>query len=137
MLPVSSWTIRVPADRTRPEAILLNLAFNHIRLGDPSEAIEKFEVLQKEFPNSPQNDGYLYRIIYASVRKNKVPNAKKFLAELKAKFPSSKYIEPAEKAISEGFEDSKKQTLTDGRSRIAAGPTLHPSSLFHQKLLSH
>jgi thiol-disulfide isomerase/thioredoxin len=99
--------VKLEAEPGKREAILLNLAFNHIRLGEPGEAIEKFEILQKEFPKSPQNDGYLYGIIYASVRKNKVQSAKKFLTELKGKFPSSKFIEPAEKAIAES-DDSKK-----------------------------
>ncbi len=99
--------IKLEAEPGKREAILLNLAFNHIRLGDPGEAIEKFEILQKEFPTSPQNDGYLYGMIYASVKKEKVQNAKKYLAELKGKFPSSKYIEPAEQAIAEG-DSSKK-----------------------------
>jgi thiol-disulfide isomerase/thioredoxin len=100
--------VKLEADPDKREAIFLNLAFNHIRLGEPGEAIEKFEILQKEFPKSPQNDGFLYGIIYASVRKNKVQNAKKYLAELKEKFPSSKFIEPAERAIAEAGEDSKK-----------------------------
>jgi thiol-disulfide isomerase/thioredoxin len=100
--------VKLEADPDKREAILLNLAFNYIRLGEPGEAIEKFEILQKEFPKSAQNDGFLYGIIYASVRKDKVQNAKKFLAELKTKFPSSKFIEPAENAIAEAAEDSKK-----------------------------
>ena len=94
--------MKLEAEPEKREAILLNLAFNHVRLGEPGDAIEKFEILQKEFPKSPQNDGYLYGIIYASVRKNKIQNAKNLLTELKGKFPSSKYIEPAEKAIAEG-----------------------------------
>jgi thiol-disulfide isomerase/thioredoxin len=99
--------VKVEADPEKREAILLNLGFNYIRLGEPGEAIEKFEILQKEFPKSPQNDGYLYGIIYASVKKDKINNAKKILVELKGKFPSSKFIQPAEQAIAEG-DSSKK-----------------------------
>jgi thiol-disulfide isomerase/thioredoxin len=99
--------VKVEADPEKREAILLNLGFNYIRLGEPGEAIEKFEILQKEFPTSPQNDGYLYGIIYASVKKDKINNAKKILVELKGKFPSSKFIQPAEQAIAEG-DSSKK-----------------------------
>ena len=95
------------ADPSKREMILLNLAFNHIRIGEEVEAIDKLEALQKEYPASPQADLYVYGLILANANKSQAPEARRLLAELKKKFPGSKYAAPAEGAVA-GMPELKK-----------------------------
>ena len=88
-------------DLLKRESILLNLAFNHIRMEEPAEAIARFESLQKEYPKSAQNDLYLHGLVVASVKKKDQPGANKYLAELRLKFPASEYVAHAETSIAE------------------------------------
>lgn len=89
------------SDPSKRESILLNLGFNHIRMGEPGDAIARFESLQKEYPKSAQNDLYLHGLVVANVKKKQQRVANKFLSELKLKFPSSVYIQHAETSIAE------------------------------------
>jgi TolA-binding protein len=70
-------------------------------MGEPAEAIVRFESLQKEYPKSAQNDLYLHGLVVANVKKKQQRSANKFLSELKLKFPSSVYIQHAETSIAE------------------------------------
>lgn len=97
--------IKLESEPSKRENILLNLAFNFLRLGEPGDAIERLEILQKEYPNSPQNDLYLYGLIVANVKKNKKQKAEQFFAELKTKFPKSQLLGLAEDAVA-GREQS-------------------------------
>lgn len=96
------------ADPSKRESILLNLGFNHIRMGEPAEAILRFESLQKEYPKSAQNDLYLHGLVLANVKKKEQRAANKFLSELRQKFPSSVYIAHAETSIAELVVGSKR-----------------------------
>ena len=89
------------ADPSKREMILLNLAFNHLRIGEPVDAIEKLQVLEKEYPTSPQRDLYLYGLILANAKKSRGTEARQLLADLKKKFPGSKYSGVAESAVAE------------------------------------
>lgn len=97
---------QLEAEPTKRESILLNLAFNSIRLGEASEAIEKLEALQKEYPTSGQNDLYIYGLILAHSNK-KMAVATRYLGELKQKFPRSKYVEPAETHLAGSKSEGK------------------------------
>ena len=91
--------IKIESDPSKREMVFLNLAFNHLREGEPEDAIDKFSVLQKEFPSSPQGDLYLYGLIVANANKNKKQEAATLLTELKKKMPKSKYVDAAESAV--------------------------------------
>ena len=99
--------VLLEADPSKREMILLNLAFNHIRIGEQLEAIEKLDALQKEYPSSPQRDLYVYGLILANANKSQGAEARRLLAELKMKFPGSKYTEPAEAAVANMAELKK------------------------------
>ncbi|HKP68124.1 MAG TPA: thioredoxin family protein [Pyrinomonadaceae bacterium] len=86
------------SDPTKRESILANLAFNHLRMGEPANAIERIEELQKEYPKSQQNDLYLYGLILAHASKNNPAKANKYLTDLKANYPRSTYIGAATEA---------------------------------------
>jgi thiol-disulfide isomerase/thioredoxin len=93
--------MRLEPDPAKRENVIVNLAYNYIRIGEPDEAIDKFEILQKEFPRSPQNDLFLYGLMYASIKKNKLQNAERYMSELKSKFPASKLVLQAEQNLVE------------------------------------
>ena len=99
--------ILLEADPSKREMILLNLAFNHIRIGEHLDAIEKLEALQKEYPASPQRDLYVYGLILANANKSQGTEARRLLDELKKKFPGSKYTEPAESTVTNMAELKK------------------------------
>lgn len=99
--------IKVEADAAKRENVLLNIAFNYIRLDEPGDAIDTFENLQKEYPKSPQNETFLYGLTLANAKKSRHQNANKFLLELKQKFPASKLIEHAEKSVAETIGGQK------------------------------
>ena len=99
--------ILLEADPSKREMILLNLAFNHLRVGEPVDAIAKLEALQKEYPASPQGDLYVYGLILANANKSQGHEARRLLGELKKKFPGSKYAAPAEEAVA-GIVELKK-----------------------------
>lgn len=88
--------VKLESDPRKRENILVNLAFNHIRLNKPGPAIEKLEILRKEFPNSPQNDLFLFGLTIAHQKTDKRSDAKRTLTELKTRFPESKYVMLAE-----------------------------------------
>jgi thiol-disulfide isomerase/thioredoxin len=97
----------VEPDGSKREMIILNLAFNHIRIGEPFDAIEKFQILQKEFPSSGQRDLYIYGLILANADRSRGQEARQLLNELKTKFPKSKYADLAETAVT-GMAELKK-----------------------------
>ena len=97
--------LMLESDPSKRESILLNLAFNHIRMDETEAAIGKLESLRTEYPNSPQNDMYLYGLIIAQNR-IKRQNATRLMGELKKKFPQSKFIGPAEALL--GTEATRK-----------------------------
>lgn len=99
--------IKVEADAGKRENILLNMAFNYLRLEEAGDAIDTLENLQREYPKSPQNETFLYGLTLANLKKNKQQNASKFLLELKQKFPASKFIEHAEKSVAESTTGQK------------------------------
>ena len=80
------------SDPSKRESILANLAFNHIRMGEPADAIDRIEALQKEYPKSPHSDLYLYGLILAHRSKNNTAKANTYLTDLKTKFPTSNYL---------------------------------------------
>ena len=88
--------IQIESDPAQRESILLNLAFNQIRLGQPGNAIPRFESLQKEYPGSGQKDLYLYGLIMANAKNNERSSAQISFAKLKKEFPKSQYIAMAE-----------------------------------------
>ena len=100
--------IKLESEPSKRENILLNTAFNLLRLGEPGDAADRFEALQKEFPQSPQNDLYLYGLFVANFNRNKSKNAARFAAELKEKFPNSRYLALVEEKLEEQ-KDSKLQ----------------------------
>ena len=113
--------VKLESDASKRESILLNLAFNSLRLGEPGEAIERLQILQKEFPDSPQNDIFLYGLIVANVKKDKMQKATQFFTELKSKFPQSQYIRLAEDSISRlGTEASEREK--EGRGLYICRP---------------
>jgi thiol-disulfide isomerase/thioredoxin len=94
--------IKLESDPLKRENVLVNVAFNYLRLGEPGNAIERFEILRKEYPQSPQNDLYLYGLILANVSKSeRSPKAAVIFSELKRKFPSSKYVALAEEQVTD------------------------------------
>jgi len=99
--------VKLELDSAKRENALVNLAFNHIRLDQPDDAIDRFEKLQKEFAESKQGDLFLYGLMYAYIRKNKLQNAEKNLLALKSKFPASNLIPQAEKNLQDAV-DSKE-----------------------------
>ena len=100
--------LKLESDATKRENTRMNLAFNLIRINEPGDAIGQFESLQKEYPNSSQAPIFLYGILIANVRKNKIDKAEKFLAELRSRFPDSKLISEAEKAVFEAKGNKKE-----------------------------
>jgi len=86
----------VETESSKRESILLNTAFNFLRLGEPDSAVERFMLLQKEFPQSQQNDLYLYGLVLANISKDKPEVAVRYTKEIKDKFPKSKYLSLAE-----------------------------------------
>jgi thiol-disulfide isomerase/thioredoxin len=90
----------VETDPSKRESVLLNTAFNFLRLGEPDEAVARFMLLQKEFPLSPQNDLYLYGLVLANANKDKTENAVRYAKEIKDKFPKSKYLSLAQEKSS-------------------------------------
>ena len=91
--------IKLESDPSKRENILLNTAFNLLRLGVPDEAADRLLHLQREFPKSPQYDLYLYGLVLANVNRNKSENAIRFAIEIKEKFPKSKYLSLAEEKV--------------------------------------
>jgi len=91
--------VLLEAEPTKREMILLNLAFNHIRINEPVDAIEKLQILQKEFPGSGQSDLYLYGMIVANANKNQRHEASRLLNDLKTKFPGSQYVALADEVV--------------------------------------
>ena len=87
------------SDPLKRENILANIAFNHIRMGEHVDAIDRIETLQKEYPKSPQNDLYLYGLVLAHSKKNNVAVANRYLTDLKTKFPGSSYLDTAKQTI--------------------------------------
>ncbi len=95
------------AEPTKREMILLNLAFNHIRIGESLDAIEKLQALQKEYPMSSQSDLYMYGLILANANKSEGQEARRLFSELNKKFPGSKYAAHAQGALA-GMPELKK-----------------------------
>ena len=89
------------SDPLKRENILANIAFNHIRMGEHVDAIDRIETLQKEYPKSPQNDLYLYGLVLAHSKKNNVAVANRYLTDLKTKFPGSPYLDTAKQTIAD------------------------------------
>ena len=87
--------ISLETDPLKRENVLTNVAFNHLRMDRPADAIDRIEALRKEYPNSPQTDMFLYGLVLANASKNNVDVATKHLTDLKKKFPASQYIAPA------------------------------------------
>jgi thiol-disulfide isomerase/thioredoxin len=96
--------LKLELDPAKRENVLVNLAFNHIRLGQPEDAIDRFERLEKEYSDSKEYDLFLYGVMYAYIKKNKLQNAEKTLSELKSKFPGSRLVPQAEKNLQEAKE---------------------------------
>ncbi|HQU83525.1 MAG TPA: thioredoxin family protein [Pyrinomonadaceae bacterium] len=82
------------------ENTLLNLAYEHLHLGQSTLALENFEILTKEFPKSPQIEISLYGIIMAQINKQNLSEAESNFSRLKNEFPKSKFIAEAERLIS-------------------------------------
>ena len=87
------------ADPLKRENILVNLAFNHLRMSEPMDAIERIEALRKEYPASPQGDLHLFGLILAHTSKNNTEIANRYFSELKTKYPKSKYVGAAEESF--------------------------------------
>jgi len=87
---------KLESDPSKRESILLNIAFNYLRLNEPDAAIQQLQLLQKEFPRSVQYDLYLYGLVLANLNKDKPENAAVYTKEIKDKFPSSKYLSLAQ-----------------------------------------
>ena len=87
--------LSVETDPSKRESVLLNSAFNFLRLGEPHQAASRFTLLQKEFPLSLQNDLFLYGLVLANAN-DKPEFAGRYVKELKDKFPNSKYLSLAE-----------------------------------------
>lgn len=99
--------MKLEADPAKRENTLVNLAFNHIRLDESGEAIEKFEILLKEYSKSPQSDLFIYGTLFANIKKNKLQNAEKLLSDLKTRYPESKLIPQAEQNLAEAKSKKK------------------------------
>lgn len=98
---VSERILKFGAGSAEGEFALLNLGLNLLKLGRPAEALNKFEILQKEFPQSSQADAFFYGAFYAGLRLNKMAVAEMNLAKLRTDFPASKLIGQAEKLLGE------------------------------------
>lgn len=81
-----------PAKR---ENTLIELAFNHLRLGQSSLALEKLNLLKKEFPASKQFDKFIYGTILAQINKNNLTEAEANLVKLRNDFPQSDFVAEA------------------------------------------
>ena len=88
--------LMLEAEPSKRESILLNLAFNHIRMNENEEATQKLQNLRTEYPKSPQNDLYLYGLVIAHKTDQR---GWRFVGELKRNFPKSQYIALAEEAL--------------------------------------
>ena len=84
--------LSVETDPLKRESALLNMAFNSLRLSEPDAAIERFMLLQKEFPQSVQNDLYLYGLVLANFNKDNPEIAARYAQQIKDKFPKSQYL---------------------------------------------
>lgn len=93
-----------PAER---EKLLLTLGFNYLKIGWSKDAKDLFEKFQKEFPASAQADAALYGKFYACAQQNSLDDAEKILAELKAKYPKSKFVSLAEQNLEKVKSSSK------------------------------
>jgi len=91
--------LKLEADPIKRENTTLNLAYNHLRLGQSTLALERFDILMKEFPKSPQKDMFIYGIILAQINKQNQSEAEKHVEMLKKEFPNSALINEAESRI--------------------------------------
>lgn len=99
--------LNLEADPVKRENTLLNLAFNHLRLGQSTLALEKFDSLIKEFPKSPRTEMFIYGTILAQINKHNLNEVEANFAKLKKEFPKSIYISEAETQIAR-FKTMKK-----------------------------
>lgn len=81
------------------ENAMLNLAFDQLKIGHLTAALENFEVLIKEFPKSPQNDLFLYGKISVLLNKGDLKESEFAFDRLKSEFPASQWTSEAEKRI--------------------------------------
>lgn len=99
--------LKLEADPTKRENTLLNLAFDHLRLGQSTIALERLDMLMKEFPKSPQTEIFIYGIILAQINKHNLNEVETNFARLKKEFPKSTFIGEAETRIAR-FKAMKK-----------------------------
>lgn len=95
---------KLPARR---EAAMVILGLNYLKIGWTDEAQAVFEKFQTQFPNSSQTDAILYGKISAYAQRNSLLEAEKFLAELKTKFPQSRFILQAEQNLEKAKTPTK------------------------------
>jgi len=91
--------VDLETDVLKRENILVNLAFNYLRVNDVNKAIEKFEDLKLFYPKSPQRDYHLYGLIYALSAKNSTKQAEAALSEMRQKHPRSPLLQNAEQCL--------------------------------------
>lgn len=91
--------VTIETDPLKRENVLVNLAYNYIRIGDTDEAVVRFENLMTEYPKSPQGDVFLYGLMFANIKKNKIEMAEKLLADLRQRFPRSALITQADQNL--------------------------------------
>lgn len=99
--------LKLEADPAKRENTLLNLAFNHLRLGQSTLALERLNTLINEFPQSPQTEKFVYGVILAQINKHNLNEVETNFAKLKKDFPKSMFIGEAEKQIAR-FKAMKK-----------------------------
>lgn len=99
--------LKLEADPVKRENTLLNLAFNHLRLGQSTLALERFDILTKEFPKSPRTEMFIYGIILTQINRRNLMEVETNFAKLKKDFPKSTYIGEAEIQIAR-FKAMKK-----------------------------
>lgn len=94
---------------------------------DGSEALKKYEDVYNNFPKSNYADASLYRIFSYYYSLGVYNKAETYLNELKSKFPSSPYINAADRKIPD--EEKSEESVTESYnvlSKIAKSTTQTP-----------
>ncbi len=95
-------TKEVESDLKARESILLAVGISCLQQQDYDEAKKTFERCLKEVPNGTQGDTALYGILTAQIKKKKISEAEKTLAQLKASYPNSTVLQQAEAKLQQG-----------------------------------
>ena len=84
------------------QGIDLAIGFNHYWKGNLNDARKRFQQFLKDYPQAPREDEAMMGLVLVEVKQGKLPDAQKTFEELKASHPTSKAIDAAARALSQG-----------------------------------